>query len=93
MQDDQRHATSRSVVWSNLDAAAAMPRGEQLFDASMLKGMLSVVLDNALVASQRRVYRQVKGMPMGVNCAPQLSKLVLWLLRALLTWCALRHDI
>ena len=64
-----------SVTWTNLDAAAAVPSGEKLFDAEMVKEMLSIVLDNAFVNHKGRVYRQVKGMPMGVNCAPQLANL------------------
>lgn len=64
-----------SVTWSNLDVDAAVPRGEQLFDAAKVKDMLSTVLDNAFVTHKGRVYKQVKGMPMGINCAPQLANL------------------
>lgn len=64
-----------SVTWSNLDVDAAMPHGEQLFDAAMLKDMVSIVLDNAYVTHKGLVYRQVTGMPMGINCAPQFANL------------------
>ncbi len=64
-----------SVVWTNLDVDAAVPNSEKLFDAAMLKEMLSVVLDNAFVTHKGRVFRQIKGMPMGINCAPQLANL------------------
>ena len=34
-----------------------------------------MVLQNAFVTHKGSVYKQVKGMPMGVNCAPQLANL------------------
>jgi hypothetical protein len=41
----------------------------------MLKKMLSLILNSAYVQHKGTVNRQVKGMPMGVNCAPQIANL------------------
>ena len=54
---------------------AAVPTTEKLFDANMVKEMISIVLDNAFVTHKGSVFRQAKGMPMGINCAPQLANL------------------
>ena len=60
-----------NIRWSNLDVDAAMQGDEQLFDAAKIIDMISYVLDNSYVNHKGAVYRQVTGMPMGVNCAPQ----------------------
>ena len=64
-----------SIRWSNLDVGAAMQGDEQLFDAATIIDMISHVLDNSYVIHNGTVYRQVTGMPMGVNCAPQFANL------------------
>ena len=37
--------------------------------------MIEIILNSAYVSHKGTVYRQIKGMPMGINCAPQIANL------------------
>ena len=61
-----------NASWSNKGS------GKWAFSADQLTEMLTFLMDNIYVTCGNRIYRQVIGIPMGCDCAPNVADMFLF---------------
>jgi hypothetical protein len=62
-----------NTYWSTADADAQCAEGIIRHDADSLTHICEYLLDNAYIQYDETIYRQVKGIPMGLPTSPQLA--------------------